>query len=102
MSNYKKMLILFILLISILALIFYLYKQEMADYIQVSLERSGSALEDKNLPQILNIDDDEALDTDSITQTRFRILKEQVPKTFLEDKAATSTSINNKSLFFRP
>jgi uncharacterized membrane protein len=96
------MLILFTLLILVLAVVFYLYKQEMADYIQGSLERSGSALLDENLPQVLDVEEDEVLNTDSITQTRFRILKDQVPKTFLEEKTATSTSIGNNSLFFKP
>lgn len=102
MSNYKKMLILFILFILILAVVFYLYKDEIANYIQVSLERSGTALEDNTLPQVSDIDETKVLNTESISQTRFRILKNQVPTTFLEDKTATSTSIGNKSLFLKP
>jgi hypothetical protein len=99
MNNYKKILIFFTLLILVLGVIFYLYKEEMADYIQTSLERSGSVLLDENLPKVLDVEGDNVLNTDSITQTRFRILKEQVPKTFLEEKTATSTSISNNSLF---
>ena len=102
MSNYKKMLILFILFILILAIVFYLYKDEIADYIQGSLERSITALEDNTLVQVSNMDETKVLNTESITQSRFRILKDQVPSTFLEEKTATSTSIGNKSLFLKP
>jgi uncharacterized membrane protein len=102
MNNYKKMLILFILFILILAIVFYLYKDEMADYIQESLERSTTALEDNTLVQVSDMDETKVLNTESITQSRFRILKDQVPSTFLEEKTATSTSIGNKSLFLKP
>jgi uncharacterized membrane protein len=96
------MLILFILFILILAIVFYLYKDEMADYIQESLERSTTALEDNTLVQVSDMDETKVLNTESITQSRFRILKDQVPSTFLEEKTATSTSIGNKSLFLKP
>ncbi|MCF7795464.1 hypothetical protein K9M50_03835 [Patescibacteria group bacterium] len=102
MSNYKKMLILFVLFILVLAIVFYLYKDEVANYIQESLERGGTALEDKTLPQVSNVDETKLLNTESISQTRFRILSSQVPETFLESKTATSTSIGNKSLFLNP
>ncbi len=102
MSNYKKMLILFILFILVLAIVFYLYREEIAIYIQKYLERSGSALEDNTLPQVSDIDEIEVLNTETITQSRFRVLKDQVPSSFLEDRTATSTSIGNKSLFLRP
>lgn len=102
MSNYKKMLILFIFFILILGLVFYLYKNEIANYIQVSLERSGTVLEDNTLPQVSDIDETRLLNTKSITQSKFRILKKQVPATFLDDKIATSTIFSNKSLFLKP
>jgi septation ring formation regulator EzrA len=96
------MLILFIFLILILAVVFYLYRDGITDYIQEYFERSGATLEDETLPQVSEIDETKVLNTETITQTRFRILKDQVPTTFLEDKTATSTSIGNKSLFLKP
>lgn len=90
------------LFILILGILFYLYKEEIADYIQESLERSGAVLNDDTLPQASNIDKTKILNTESITESRFRILKDQVPGTFLEEKSATSTSIGNKSLFLKP
>jgi predicted PurR-regulated permease PerM len=102
MKNYKKMLILFVLLILILGIVFYLYKNEIVDYIQESLEKSGTVLEDSTLPEVSNIDESKLLNTESITQTRFRILKNQVPETFLQSKTATNTVFSNKSLFLKP
>ena len=102
MSNYKKMLILFSLLIIILAVVFYLYKEEIANYIQGSLERSGSALEDETLPQVSDIEEHKVLDTETITESRFRALKDQVPQDFLNEKTATSTVGSSNDLFFRP
>ncbi len=101
MSNYKKMLILFILFILILGIVLYLYKNEIVDYIQTSLERSGTVLEDTTLPQVSNVDETKLLNTESITKTRFRILKNQVPETFLDERTATSTVFSNKSLFLK-
>jgi uncharacterized membrane protein len=102
MSNYKKMLILFVIFILILGIILYLYKEDIANYIQVSVERSGTALENSTLLQPSSVDDTKVLNTESISKSKFRILKNQVPATFLEEKTATSTSLGNKSLFLKP
>ncbi len=101
MNKYSGSIIIFVLVILMIALFLYLYIEDVSDYAKKQITQDSDILANIDASdQYSQLKDEDILNTDNIKQTRFRILKKQVPESFLEDATSTSTRLNNNSLFF--